>query len=78
MTSSDKNDLNITVDVVIPTIIVAVLLVVNGFIFAYIMRRRRQYNNLPLTEGPTTSTGVGFAAPTDTPDDRCEIEMERL
>ncbi|XP_022217707.2 uncharacterized protein LOC111070950 [Drosophila obscura] len=43
MASSSPNDLNVTVDVVLPTLIVVVMFVLNGFLFYYIMRKRSQW-----------------------------------
>ncbi|KAH8300663.1 hypothetical protein KR018_003371 [Drosophila ironensis] len=90
----DVNSLNVTVDVVWPTIIVLAMLVVNGFVFAYIMKKRKQYKNLAaLSEPPRTTTSYNatgefsvLPVPPQTTttttrgeeDEECAIEMERL
>ncbi|XP_034125462.1 uncharacterized protein LOC117582033 [Drosophila guanche] len=43
MASGSPNDLNVTVDVVLPTLLVVAMLVINGFVFHFIMRKRRQW-----------------------------------
>lgn len=80
---ADPNSLNVTVDVVCPTVIVLVLLVINGFIFAFIMKKRKAYQKLkaveeqPRTSYAATSTQVVATPQAETEDD-CAIEMERL
>lgn len=81
---ADANSLDVSVDVVWPTIIVLAMLVVNGFVFAYIMRKRREVSKHlseehPHTSYAATSQQVVVSAPLEDPeDDSCAIQMERL
>ncbi|XP_043947731.1 uncharacterized protein LOC108030209 [Drosophila biarmipes] len=83
MTDVSANSLDVSVDVVWPTIIVLAMLVINGFVFAYIMRKRREYKHqeeqqpVPHTSYAATSE-LATTAPADQEDDSCAIEMERL
>ncbi|XP_017129717.1 uncharacterized protein LOC108147589 [Drosophila elegans] len=81
MTDVSANSLDVSVDVVWPTIIVLAMLVINGFVFAYIMRKRREYKNQeeqPVPHPSYAATSEVAIAPTDQEDDSCAIEMERL
>ncbi|XP_052841955.1 uncharacterized protein LOC128256007 [Drosophila gunungcola] len=81
MTDVSANSLDVSVDVVWPTIIVLAMLVINGFVFAYIMRKRREYKNQeeqPVPHPSYAATSAVATAPTDQEDDSCAIEMERL
>ncbi|XP_016978169.1 uncharacterized protein LOC108043865 [Drosophila rhopaloa] len=82
MTDVSANSLDLSVDVVWPTIIVFVMLVINSFVFAYIMRKRREYKNQEEQPVPHPSyaatSEVATTAPTDQEGDDCAIEMERL
>nr|XP_016941006.1 uncharacterized protein LOC108018103 [Drosophila suzukii] len=83
MTDVSANNLDVSVDVVWPTIIVLAMLVINGFVFAYIMRKRREYKNQeeqqPVPHASYAATSeLATTAPTDQEDDSCAIEMERL
>ncbi|XP_004444448.1 uncharacterized protein LOC108160126 [Drosophila miranda] len=53
MASPSPNDLNVTVDVVLPTLIVVAMFVINGFVFHYIMRKRRQWKETGAVESGT-------------------------
>ncbi|KAH8253280.1 uncharacterized protein [Drosophila kikkawai] len=81
---ADANTLNVSVDVVWPTIIVLAMLVINGFVFAYIMRKRREFSKHlseehPHTSYAATSSQAVVSAPLEEPeDDSCAIQMERL
>ncbi|XP_017106650.1 uncharacterized protein [Drosophila bipectinata] len=80
---ADPNSLNVTVDVVFPTAIVLAMLVINGFIFAFIMKKRRAYQNLKAVKEQqrTSYAATGsqvVAAPQAETEDDCAIEMERL
>ncbi|KAH8290361.1 hypothetical protein KR054_002277 [Drosophila jambulina] len=81
---ADANTLNVSVDVVWPTIIVLAMLVINGFVFAYIMRKRREFSKHlpeehPHTSYAATSSQAAISAPLEEPeDDSCAIQMERL
>ncbi|XP_017000690.1 uncharacterized protein [Drosophila takahashii] len=83
MTDASANSLDVSVDVVWPTIIVLAMLVINGFVFAYIMRKRREYKSQeeqqPVPQATYSATSEVATAPTDQEeDDSCAIEMERL
>ncbi|KQS62659.1 uncharacterized protein LOC26526727 [Drosophila erecta] len=85
---TDANSLNVSLDVVWPTIIILAMLVINGFVFAYIMRKRREYKNHEEEElqqqQPVPHTSYAATSPTerrlsaDQEDDGCAIQMERL
>ncbi|KAH8401605.1 hypothetical protein KR009_006781 [Drosophila setifemur] len=80
---TDANSLNVAVDVVWPTIIVVAMLVINGFVFAYIMKKRREFKDpIPQELQPRTlyaaTSGVIAAPQAVEEDDSCAIEMERL
>ncbi|XP_017068929.1 uncharacterized protein LOC108106417 [Drosophila eugracilis] len=86
MTDVSANSLDVSVDVVWPSIIVLAMLVINGFVFAYIMRKRRECKNQeeelqqqPVSHRTYAATSqVATSSPTDQEDDSCAIEMERL
>lgn len=86
---ASSSDLKIVVDVVVPVVFVVGLFIINGFVLRFIMRKRREYQNLPQLEAtaeePTTSAAATARAPAlQVPvamaenDDSCSIEMERL
>ncbi|XP_051860760.1 uncharacterized protein LOC127565584 [Drosophila albomicans] len=80
------SDLNITVDVVVPTVFVIAICIINGFVLRFILRKRREYQELeaaaaPSIEEPTTSakaTALVTNAPIVEANDSTSIEMERL
>ncbi|XP_017054040.1 uncharacterized protein LOC108096716 [Drosophila ficusphila] len=84
MTDASANSLDVSVDVVWPTIIVLTMLVINGFVFAYIMRKRREYKGqedqeqLPVPQTSYAATSQVATAHAVPEDDSCAIEMERL
>jgi len=88
MTDTSANNLDVSVDVVWPTIIVLAMLVINGFVFAYIMRKRREYKcqeeELQQQQQPVPQASYAATSTTerhadaDQEDDSCAIEMERL
>ncbi|KAH8297079.1 hypothetical protein KR044_004607, partial [Drosophila immigrans] len=91
---ANSSDLNVVVDVVVPVVFVISLFIINGFVLRFIMRKRREYQELEAAaiEEPTTSasaSGIASAAvvselppvasaPVAETDDSCSIEMERL
>jgi len=85
---ASSSDLNIVVDVVVPAVFVIALFIINGFVLRFIMRKRREYQNLPQLEAanaeePTTSaaaTAPALQVPVAVAEDEdsCSIEMERL
>ncbi|XP_032597090.1 uncharacterized protein LOC116805929 [Drosophila grimshawi] len=78
----NASDLNLVVDVIVPVVFVIVLCVINVFVVCYIIRRRKEYQDLTdrsrvaagaaaAYDAPTTSSGHPARADED-------IEMERL
>lgn len=68
---ASSSDLNVVVDVVIPVGFVIAIFVINGFVLRFIMRKRREYQDLPqqleaadaaAAEKPTTSAAATVAS----------------
>lgn len=84
---ASSSDLNVIVDVVVPTVFVIAIFVINGFVLRMILRRRREYVDVPQVvqqemgtirfEEPTTSNLApqGATAPVAHAE---EDEIERL
>lgn len=82
----DFSDINVVVDVVVPTIFIVSIFVINAFVLHFILRKRREYVDVQQemgtismahTEQPTTSNSIyqNAAAPVA----HAEIdEIERL
>lgn len=84
--ADDFSDLNVVVDVVVPTVFILTMFVINGFVLHFILRKRREYVDVQQemgiihvahTEEPTTSNSASLY-PT-APVAHAEIdEIERL
>ncbi|KAH8384718.1 hypothetical protein KR093_006064, partial [Drosophila rubida] len=57
---ANSSDLNLVVDVVVPVVFVISLFIINGFVLRFIMRKRREYQELEAAaiEEPTTSASA--------------------
>lgn len=84
---ASSSDLNVIVDVVVPTVFVIAIFVINGFVLRMILRRRREYVDVPQVvqqemgtiriEEPTTSNFAPHVATAPVAHAE-EDEIERL
>lgn len=85
--ADDFSDINVVVDVVVPTLFIVSMFVINGFVLHFILRKRREYVDVQQemgtisvthTEEPTTSNSASIY-PNAAPVAHAEIdEIERL
>lgn len=86
--ADDFSDINVVVDVVVPTIFIVSIFVINAFVLHFILRKRREYVDVQQemgtisvahTEQPTTSNSASIYQNAAAPVAHAEIdEIERL